>query len=216
MRVSYGTSGGDHDLDPSSLTGDPVWLALFEQWLADGVRAGIAEPNAMVVATVDTDGAPATRTVLCKGIDARGIVFYTNFGSDKGAHLRTNPVASATFPWIAAERQVHFRGPVTPVDRAETLAYWRTRPRGSQLGAHASEQSHPVTSRADLERQADEVAARFGGAEGTEPVPLPDNWGGFRIEPTVVEFWQGRANRLHDRVRASHRDGVWGVVRLQP
>ncbi len=220
MRVSYGRARrvGDpgDDLEPESLVGEPIWLDLFTRWLADGVAARIPEPNAMVLATVDADGAPATRTVLCKGVDARGIVFYTGYLSDKGTHLAGHPVASATFPWIALERQVHLRGPVVVVDREETLAYWRTRPRGSQLGAHASVQSHPISSRVDLERQADDVAARFGGVDGTDPVALPEDWGGFRIEPTTVEFWQGRANRLHDRVRARLRDGRWDVVRLQP
>ncbi|MGJ0119711.1 pyridoxamine 5'-phosphate oxidase [Williamsia sp. MIQD14] len=214
MRVGYGSAGGG-GLGPESLTGDPLWLDLFERWLADGVARSIPEPNAMVVATVDADGVPATRTVLCKAVDDRGIVFYTNHDSDKGRHLAAEPVASATFPWIAMERQVHFRGPVVQIARAETQAYWDSRPRGSQLGAHASTQSHPIASRADLEAQARAVADRF---EGDEPVPLPENWGGYRIEPTTVEFWQGGADRLHDRVRAL-RDpatGRWDARRLQP
>ncbi len=217
MRVGYGSAGGG-GLGPESLTGEPVWLDLFERWLAEGVARAIPEPNAMVVATVDAEGVPATRTVLCKAVDDRGIVFYTNHDSDKGRHLAAQPVASATFPWIAMERQVHFRGPVVQIERAETQAYWASRPRGSQLGALASTQSHPIASRADLEAQARAVADRFGGVDGDEPVPLPDNWGGYRIQPTTVEFWQGGADRLHDRVRVV-RDpdtGVWDARRLQP
>ncbi|GAA1456704.1 pyridoxamine 5'-phosphate oxidase [Williamsia maris] len=215
MRVSYGGSGTG-GLTPDSLSGEPVWLELFERWLAEGVSAQIPEPNAMVVATVDAEGVPATRTVLCKGVDARGIVFYTNHDSDKGRDIATHPVASATFPWIAMERQVHFRGPVTQVSREETRAYWTTRPRGSQLGAIASQQSRPIASRAALEEQAADVARRAGGVDGDAPIDVPDNWGGYLIAPTVVEFWQGGANRLHDRVRASLVDGRWDVSRLQP
>ncbi|WP_188491731.1 pyridoxamine 5'-phosphate oxidase [Williamsia phyllosphaerae] len=215
MRVSYGGSGTG-GLTPDSLSGEPVWLDLFERWLAEGVSAQIPEPNAMVVATVDAEGVPATRTVLCKGVDPRGIVFYTNHDSDKGRAIATNPVASATFPWIAMERQVHFRGPVTQVSREETRAYWTTRPRGSQLGAIASHQSHPIASRAALEEQAADVARRVGGVDGDTPIDVPENWGGYLVAPTVVEFWQGGANRLHDRVRAALVDGRWDVTRLQP
>ncbi|MGZ8178757.1 pyridoxamine 5'-phosphate oxidase [Williamsia sp. SKLECPSW1] len=215
MRVGYRAGGGD-DLEPEWLTGDPVWLELFERWLAEAVDAQVPEPNAMVVATVDVDGAPSTRTVLCKAVDARGIAFYTNFDSDKGRHLATHPTASATFPWIAMERQVHLRGPVVRVDRDETQAYWDSRPRGSRLGAVASDQSRPIESRDALRRRADEVEKRFGTSDDDGPVPLPDGWGGFRIEPTTVEFWQGRANRLHNRVRATRTDDGWTVARLQP
>jgi pyridoxamine 5'-phosphate oxidase len=215
MRVGY-KPGGDDDLEPEWLTGDPIWLDLFERWLAEAVEAQVPEPNAMVVATVDADGAPATRTVLCKAVDDRGIVFYTNFGSDKGRHLDDRPVASATFPWIAMERQVHVRGRVVRVDRDETLAYWESRPRGSRLGAVASDQSRPIASRKALQERADEVEQRFGTSDDDGPVPLPDGWGGFRIEPTTVEFWQGRANRLHNRMRATLTDDGWTVARLQP
>ncbi|GAA2053907.1 pyridoxamine 5'-phosphate oxidase [Williamsia deligens] len=215
MRVGY-RSGGDDDLEPDWLTGEPIWLDLFERWLAEAVAAQVPEPNAMVVATVDPDGAPATRTVLCKAVDARGIVFYTNFGSDKGRHLDANPVASATFPWVAMERQVHVRGAVVRVDRDETAAYWDSRPRGSRLGAVASDQSRPIESREALAQRADEAERRFGASEDDGPIPLPDGWGGFRIEPRVVEFWQGRANRLHNRVRATRTDDGWTVARLQP
>ncbi|WP_076481678.1 pyridoxamine 5'-phosphate oxidase [Williamsia sterculiae] len=227
MRVGYGAgippnvgvgdraAGADgvrDNLDPSWLHGDPPWLDLFNLWLREGIEARIPEPNAMVVATVDADGMPSTRTVLCKGADRSGIVFYTGYDSDKAHHLDANPVASVTFPWIALERQVHFRGRVHKVDRAETEHYWQRRPRGSQLGAVASDQSKPIDSRIDLERKAAEAAQRFGD----DPIPAPDDWGGFRLVPDSVEFWQGRANRLHNRALATLVDGRWQVTRLQP
>ncbi|MFT4125357.1 MAG: pyridoxamine 5'-phosphate oxidase [Gordonia sp. (in: high G+C Gram-positive bacteria)] len=231
MRVGYGggipPNVGDGDraagadgvrdnLDPSWLRGSPPWLDLFGVWLREAVEARIAEPNAMVLGTVDPDGRPATRTVLCKGADAAGIVFYTGRDSDKGRDLAANPVAAVTFPWIALERQVHVRGRVTPVTAVEVQAYWDTRPRGSQLSALASDQSRPIGSRRELEAKAADVAARFGGLDGTTEVPVPEHWGGYRIEPTLVEFWQGRANRLHNRVRLTLVDGAWQAQRLQP
>ena len=231
MRVGYGggippnvgvgdrAAGADgvrENLDPSWLRGDPPWLDLFTVWLREAITAKIPEPNAMVVGTVDANGLPATRTVLCKGADANGIVFFTGYDSDKGHDLATHPVAAVTFPWIALERQVHFRGPVTKVSPEETEAYWRNRPRGSQLSGYASEQSRAIDSRSDLEAKAAAVAEQFGGFDGDEPVPVPPTWGGYRIEPVFVEFWQGRANRLHNRVRLTMIDGVWQTQRLQP
>ncbi|MGB3696448.1 MAG: pyridoxamine 5'-phosphate oxidase [Gordonia sp. (in: high G+C Gram-positive bacteria)] len=227
MRVSYGAGGRDGDdaagadgmtanLDPSWLTGEPPWRDLFGSWLAEAVAARIPEPNAMVLGTVDVDGRPATRTVLCKGVSDAGIVFFTGYDSQKGRALTANPYASATFPWIALERQVHFRGPVVRVDPTETQRYWDSRPRGSQLSAYASAQSRPIDSRADLEAAAAATAERFGGAEAGDPVPVPENWGGYRIEPEIVEFWQGRANRLHNRARAVRTADGWQLERLQP
>ncbi|MGW5521216.1 pyridoxamine 5'-phosphate oxidase [Gordonia sp. NPDC003950] len=231
MRVGYGggippnvgdgdrAAGADgvrENLDPSWLRGDPPWLDLFHVWLTEAVDARIPEPNAMVVGTVDAEGRPATRTVLCKGADAAGVVFFTGYDSDKGRDLEANPFASVTFPWIALERQVHFRGPVVKVSPAETEAYWRMRPRGSQLSALASAQSRPIGSRHELEAHAEQVAAEFGGVDGSVPVPVPPAWGGYRVEPVSVEFWQGRANRLHNRVRLTLTDGVWEASRLQP
>ena len=211
-----GADGVSANLDPSWLTGAPPWLGLFEAWLAEAVLARIPEPNAMVVGTVDVDGRPATRTVLCKGVSEAGVVFFTGYDSQKGRALAATPYASATFPWIALERQVHFRGPVVKVSRDETLAYWNSRPRGSQLSAYASAQSQPIASRAELEAAAAAVAEQFGGADAGAPVPVPDNWGGYRIEPEVVEFWQGRANRLHNRARAVRTADGWRLERLQP
>lgn len=223
MRVGYGgpspagaAPGADgvvEHLDPAWLTGDPPWLGLFQRWLAEAVAAQIPEPNAMVLGTVDSHGIPATRTVLCKGADARGIVFFTGYDSGKGRALAGHPVASVTFPWIALERQVHFRGAVEKVDPAETASYWNARPRGSQLSARASAQSEPIESRAALEAQAAQVAAEFGD---TEPVPVPPHWGGYRLRPWRVEFWQGRADRLHNRAVAEFEGDEWITRRLQP
>ncbi len=231
MRVGYGggipPNVGDGDraagadgvrdnLDPSWLRGDPPWLDLFGVWLREAVEARIPEPNAMVLGTVDPNGVPNTRTVLCKGADASGVVFFTGYDSDKGIDLAANPVASVTFPWIALERQVHFRGAVVPVGPEDTETYWRMRPRGSQLSALASDQSRPIGSRHELEAKAADIAARYGGLDGDDPIPVPADWGGYRLEPARVEFWQGRANRLHNRVRLSLIDGIWQAARLQP
>lgn len=231
MRVGYGggtpPNAGEGDgaagadgvrdhLDPSWLTGDPPWLDLFTVWLREAVDARLTEPNAMVLGTVDDAGRPATRAVLCKGADPAGILFFTSYDSDKGRALAANPNASATFAWIGLERQVTFRGPVVKVDRSETEAYWRNRPRGSQLSAYVSEQSKPIESRLALEEKAAAAAAALGGAETGEPVPVPDDWGGYRLLPESVEFWQGRANRLHNRVRLTFADGRWQAQRLQP
>ncbi|WP_161895553.1 pyridoxamine 5'-phosphate oxidase [Gordonia spumicola] len=213
MRVGYGTGrdGVSANLDPSWLVGDPPWRSLFDAWLSEAVDSGVVEPNAMVLGTVDADGRPATRTVLCKGVSDAGITFFTGYDSDKGRALAANPYASATFPWISMERQIHVRGSVVKVDPAETVAYWNSRPRGSQLSARTSDQSRPIESREALEAAAAEVAARFDDA-----VPVPEHWGGYRIEPDVVEFWQGRADRLHNRARAVREGDGWRVERLQP
>lgn len=205
MRVAY---GGDADLEVADL--DDGWLPLIRRWLGHAVDADLPEPNAITLATVDDAGHPATRTVLCKEIRDDGIVFFTNYGSDKGRHLEARPYASATFGWIGIQRQVTVRGPVVRTSPDETAAYWATRPRGSQLGAWASVQSARIDSRADLERQLAEVTARFEG----EPVPVPPQWGGFLIGAETVEFWQGRNSRLHNRLRVTPATG--DVVRLQP
>jgi len=163
MRVEYGEKDGCGDLDADWLGDDPAtgWLTLLRTWLSDAQRAGVAEPNAMVVATVDERGRPVTRTVLCKSMEASGITFYTNYDSAKGEELAANPYASATFPWYRLGRQVHVRGPVTKVTPQATLEYWSKRPRGSQLGAWASLQSRPIESRAALLAQLAEVTERF-------------------------------------------------------
>jgi pyridoxamine 5'-phosphate oxidase len=209
MRVEYGSpeKDGSADLDADWLADG--WIVLLRKWLADAEQAGIVEPNAIVVGTVDAEGRPATRTVLCKGVDETGITFYTNYDSDKGEQLAASPYASATFPWYALGRQVHLRGPVAKVAPEVTAEYWSKRPRGSQLGAWASHQSHPIASREALAQQLADVTERFADVES---VPVPPNWGGYLISPEVVEFWQGRENRVHNRIRVS---GTL-VERLQP
>ncbi|MGB2920004.1 MAG: pyridoxamine 5'-phosphate oxidase [Mycobacterium sp.] len=209
MRVEYGSveKDGSSDLDVGCL--DAGWVALLNTWMSEAEQAGVAESNAMVVGTVDAGGRPVSRTVLCKSVDETGISFYTNYDSDKGEQLAANPYASATFPWYALGRQVHVRGPVTKVSPEATAAYWANRPRGSQLGAWASQQSRPIASRAALLRQLADVTERFADLD---EVPVPPHWGGYLIAPEAIEFWQGRENRVHNRIRVC--DGV--VERLQP
>lgn len=198
MRVEYGSveKDGSPDLDVDWLADG--WVALLRKWLANAESAGVAEPNAMVVGTVDDEGRPATRSVLCKSVDETGITFFTNYDSAKGEELASTPYASATFPWYLLGRQVHVRGPVTKVSAQVTADYWRHRPRGSQLGAWASHQSSPIASRAALLDQLADVTQRFADLD---EVPVPPNWGGYLIAPDVVEFWQGRENRVHNRIR---------------
>lgn len=206
--MEYGSAerDGSSDLDVSWL--DDGWLALLRTWIDAAERLGVSEPNAMVLTTVD-DGKPMSRSVLCKSVDETGITFFTNYDSAKGIQLAQTPYASATFPWYLLGRQVHIRGAVTKVDAQATEDYWSKRPRGSQLGAWASHQSQPIASRAALLDQLTEVTERFADSE---QVPVPPNWGGYLLAPEVVEFWQGRENRLHNRIRV-----VGGnVERLQP
>jgi pyridoxamine 5'-phosphate oxidase len=213
MRVEYGSveKDGSPDLDVDWLGEDPAagWIVLLRKWLADAHGADVAEPNAMVVGTVDERGRPVTRAVLCKSVDETGITFFTNYDSDKGEQLAATPYASATFPWFGLGRQVHVRGPVTRVSEEATADYWRQRPRGSQLGAWASQQSKSIASRAALLEQLDNVTQRFADLDA---VPVPPNWGGYLIAPEVVEFWQGRENRVHNRIRFTGGR----VERLQP
>jgi pyridoxamine 5'-phosphate oxidase len=198
MRVEYGSveKDGSPDLDSDWLADG--WVALLRKWLAAAESAGVAEPNAMVVGTVDAEGRPATRSVLCKSVDEIGITFFTNYDSAKGEELASTPYASATFPWYLLGRQVHLRGPVTKVPAEVTADYWRHRPRGSQLGAWASHQSRPIADRKALLDQLADVTQRFADLD---QVPVPPNWGGYLIAPDVVEFWQGRENRVHNRIR---------------
>jgi pyridoxamine 5'-phosphate oxidase len=200
MRVEYGSveKDGSPDLDVDWLADG--WLALLRKWIGDAERAGVAEPNAMVLATVDTQGKPVSRAVLCKSVDEAGVTFFTNYDSAKAAELAATPFASLTFPWFALGRQVHIRGPVSKVSAAVTAEYWSQRPRGSQLGAWASQQSRPIESRAALLQRLAEVTERFADAA---QVPVPPNWGGYLVAPDVVEFWQGRENRVHNRVRVT-------------
>ncbi len=209
MRVDYRRD----ELDVGDLA--PTWHEQLARWLDEATAAGAVEPNAMVLATAGDDGMPSSRTVLCKGIDERGVVFYTNYTSAKSHDLRTSRRAAATFPWYALQRQVSLRGGVERVTPAENHAYWATRPRGSQLGAWASAQSTHVRDRAALDACLAAVERRFAD---TAEVPVPPHWGGWRIVPEVVEFWQGRANRMHDRLRfeLDGLDRSWRVYRLAP
>ena len=197
------------------LTADALadgWPEQFGRWLADAVAAGVPEPNAMVLATADAAGQPSARSVLLKGYDGGGFTFFTNYASRKGRELVANPGVSLVFPWYALHRQVVVCGRAERVDRAETEAYFASRPRGAQLAAWASRQSAPLESRDDLERAWRRADARF-----PDEVPAPEHWGGFRVRPDTVEFWQGRQSRMHDRLRFRRdgRDG-WLVERLSP
>jgi pyridoxamine 5'-phosphate oxidase len=193
------------------------WITQFSAWFAAAAAAGLPEPNAMIVATADRDGRPSARTVLLKGYDVRGFVFYTNYTSRKGTEALTNPYASLVFPWLEMHRQVLVGGAVEKVSRTETEAYFASRPRGSQLGAWASPQSQVLPDRAAVDAGLAEVTERFDG----QPVPAPAHWGGLRVIPETVEFWQGRSNRLHDRLRyrrvgGTRADGDWVLERLAP
>jgi pyridoxamine 5'-phosphate oxidase len=221
MRESYSLAG----LSKSDLA--PDWLTQFRRWLGDAVDSGLREPNAMVVATASPDGDVASRCVLCKGLDESGIVFYTNLTSDKSRDLQANPRASATFPWIALQRQVHFRGSVSRVPDETAQQYWSTRPRGSKIGAWASPQSRVLSDRSELDALRAQAYERFGeeddaGATAVDDIPLPPFWGGWLIRPRTVEFWQGRVGRLHDRLRyrldgdGAAGGGRWVVERLAP
>jgi pyridoxamine 5'-phosphate oxidase len=197
--------------DEATLADDP--LTQFAAWMADTVAAGLPEPTAMVLATVSGDGRPRARTVLLKSYDSGGFTFYTNRTSRKGTDLAEVPRACLLFPWHAIHRQVIIEGPVTPLTTAQSQPYFRSRAHGSQIGAWASRQSTVIGSRAELDDRYAELARRW--PEGTD-VPMPDFWGGYRVIPEVVEFWQGRLNRLHDRLRYRRDGGAWVTERLSP
>jgi pyridoxamine 5'-phosphate oxidase len=185
----------------------------FARWFADAVDAGIREPEAMALATAAPDGSPSVRMVLLKGLDERGAVFYTNYESRKGRELAANPRGALVLYWDPLGRQVRIEGAVVPVGPAESDAYFRGRPRGSQIGAWASAQSRPIPARADLEARVGDLERRFEGEE----VPRPPHWGGYRLEPASFEFWQHREDRLHDRLLyLPAAAGGWTVERLSP
>ncbi|RZS87489.1 pyridoxamine 5'-phosphate oxidase [Motilibacter rhizosphaerae] len=206
LRRSY-ERGALHEGD---LAADP--FTQFAAWLAVAVEAGVLEPNAMTLATADATGRPSARTVLLKGVDERGFAFYTNHGSRKGRELLANPRAALVFAWLPLERQVTVTGDVVQVPREEAAAYFASRPRGSRVGAWASRQSEPVAREALDERYA-ELDATLG-----DDIALPGFWGGFRVVPLTVEFWQGRPSRLHDRLRFVREDvtAPWRTERLSP
>jgi pyridoxamine 5'-phosphate oxidase len=199
-----------HVLVESEAASDP--LVQFRQWFHEAVRAELLEPNAMTLATVTPSGDPAARTVLLKDLDATGFVFFTNYDSAKGRDLAHHPRACLLFFWGELERQVRITGRVERLTADESLAYFRSRPRGSQLGAWASPQSRVIESRDVLDRALAELDATYTGAD----IPLPPFWGGFRVMPEAIEFWQGRTSRLHDRLLYSRIDDQWSRVRLAP
>jgi pyridoxamine 5'-phosphate oxidase len=197
-------------LDDGDVDADPI--AQFRRWFAEAQEARVHEPNAMALATADADGTPNVRMVLLKEFDARGFVFYTDYRSIKGVEIGGNPRAALCFWWGPLERQLRIRGPIARVSEEESAAYFKVRPRGSQLGAWASAQSSVLVSREDLERKHEALAAQYPEAE----VPYPPHWGGFRITPESFEFWQGRESRLHDRLRYMPNGTGWKIERLSP
>lgn len=206
LRQEYALAG----LDEEGIAQDP--FEQFERWFEEARSAGVIEPNAMTLATADADGFPAARTVLLKGVDKRGFTFFTNYESTKGRELAANPRATLVFPWLALERQVIVRGSVSRVAQEETDAYFQSRPEGSQLGAWASAQSTLVPDRQALEHNLAAAKERFAAG----PIPTPPHWGGFRVSPIAVEFWQGRPSRLHDRLRYRKSDPGWVIERFSP
>jgi pyridoxamine 5'-phosphate oxidase len=209
--LSRHTDYGQLALEEGSLLPDPI--EQFRIWLADADAEGIYEPNAMVLSTIGTDGRPSSRTVLLRGISDHGFAFYTDYTSRKGEALAAHPDVSLVFPWYPLHRQVLVTGVVEKVGAEDSDEYFSTRPRGSQIGAWASDQSQPIASRADLEVKVSDVEKRFADKE---TVPRPEKWGGFVVKPDTIEFWAGRRSRLHDRIHFQKTADGWQTTRLQP
>ena len=206
LRREYTRAG----LDAASMDPDPV--VQFEAWFEKVVEADLHEPNAMTLATVSGEGRPSARTVLLKGYDGRGFVFYTNYEGRKARELEANPACALLFYWGELERQVRVEGHASRLPGGESDAYFASRPRGSRIGAWASEQSRPVRDRSVLEERIRALEAEYEDRE----IPRPPFWGGYRVEPETIEFWQGRENRLHDRISYRREEGAWRLERLQP
>lgn len=221
---AYLASPTDTDVDPAALRArfmaegldrdglDPDPVRQFQGWYRQAIDARLPEPNAMSLATVDPDGQPSLRTVLLKLYDADGFVFFTNYESRKARQMDHNDRVALLFPWVALARQVKILGRATRIPTAESLKYFTTRPRGSRIGAWSSPQSQVISSRSLLEEKVAEMKRRFGDGE----IPLPHFWGGYRVVPSSIEFWQGRESRLHDRFRYSRDGDAWQIERLAP
>jgi pyridoxamine 5'-phosphate oxidase len=205
LRLDYARESlTERDVDP-----DPILQ--FEKWFEEALHAGLIEPNAMTLATSTRDGHPSARVVLLKGADANGFVFFTDYRSRKGAELDTNPHVSLCFWWDALQRQVRISGTAVRVSREETAAYFHTRPHGSRVGAWASQQSTTLASREMLEKEVERLERAY-----PDDVPLPPHWGGYRVTPASLEFWQGRPSRLHDRIVYTRDGSAWKIGRLSP
>ena len=205
LRLDYARESlTERDVDP-----DPILQ--FEKWFEEALHAGLIEPNAMTLATSTRDGHPSARVVLLKGADANGFVFFTDYRSRKGAELDANPHVSLCFWWDALQRQVRISGTAVRVSREETAAYFHTRPHGSRVGAWASQQSAMLASREMLEKEVERLERAY-----PDDVPLPPHWGGYRVTPDSIEFWQGRPSRLHDRIVYTRVGGEWRIGRLSP
>jgi pyridoxamine 5'-phosphate oxidase len=209
--LSRHTDYGQQPLLETEVLDDPIAQARL--WLTQADESKVYEPNAMVLSTIDPDGLPSSRTVLLRALDDNGLEFFTNYTSEKGRALLAHPEVSVVFPWYLIHRQIIVRGIAEPTDPAVSDAYFASRPKGSQVAAVASDQSQPIASRDLLEQKVRDLEALYGDGD----VPRPDTWGGFRIRPSRIEFWQGRSSRMHDRLRfARGADGSWSMERLQP